>query len=313
MARSRASFSFGDIGTSVPVARVCSLGISSAARVSPEQVAVVVPTCNSARTLQACLESIRAQQVPCTLVVVDNGSSDSTSAIAHKLADLVIEAGPERSAQRNAGAAATAAEVVGFIDSDMVLPPSVVGQVVAAISMGACSIVVPERTLGEGFWAQVRAYERTFYQGSDAIEAPRFFPRSVFEKAGGFDEAMTGGEDWDLGVRTAGAGPQVRIEATILHDEGRVRYLDACRKKAYYASGLTLFLHKHGARSLAQRSRRPWLRQPRALARPLGLGLLALKTGEITAVAAAIFINRRDRRATLGNVALGESRKGQLS
>jgi glycosyltransferase involved in cell wall biosynthesis len=277
------------------------------------EIAVVVPTRNSARTLQACLESIRTQQVPCTVVVVDNRSSDSTSEIAHRLADVVIQAGPERSAQRNAGVAATAAEVVGFIDSDMVLAPSVVGQAAAAIAMGACSVVVPERTLGEGFWAEVRAYERTFYQGSDAIEAPRFFPRGVFEAAGGFDEAMTGGEDWDLGVRTAEAGPQVRIEATILHDEGRVRYLDACRKKAYYASGLTLFLRKHGARSLAQRSRRPWLRQPRALARPLGLGLLALKTGEITAVSAAVFSNRRDRRAALRKATLSETRQGPSS
>jgi glycosyltransferase involved in cell wall biosynthesis len=273
------------------------------------EIAVVVPTRNSARTLQACLESIRAQEVPCVVVVVDNWSSDSTSEIAHRLADVFIQSGPERSAQRNAGAAATAAEIVGFIDSDMVLTPNVVGEAVAAIAIGARSVVVPERTLGDGFWADVRAYERTFYQGSNAIEAPRFFPRSVFDAAGGFDEAMTGGEDWDLGIRTAGAGPQVRIEATILHDEGRVRYLDACRKKAYYASGLTLFLRKHGARSLAQRSRRPWLRQPRALAQPLGLGLLALKTGEITAVAAAIFSNQHEGRATLGKGTLRKTQR----
>ncbi len=174
-------------------------------RMDREHIAVVVPTRNSARTIQACLESLRAQDVPCTVIVVDNGSSDSTPEIAHKLADLVLEAGPERSAQRNAGAAATAAQVVGFIDSDMVLPTDVVGQAVAAIETGALSVVVPERTLGDGFWAEVRAYERSFYQGSDAIEAPRFFPRSVFDEAGGFDEEMTGGEDWDLGIPNGGS------------------------------------------------------------------------------------------------------------
>src|ERR1700689_889673 len=101
------------------------------------EIAVVVPTRNSARTLQACLESIRTQQVACTVVVVDNRSSDSTAEIPHRLPDVFIQAGPERSAQRNAGVAATAAEVVGFIDSDMVLAPSVVGQAAAAIAMGA--------------------------------------------------------------------------------------------------------------------------------------------------------------------------------
>ena len=130
-----------------------------------EDIAVVVPTRNSARTIQACLESLRAQNVPCTVIVVDNGSSDSTPEVAQKLADLVLQAGPERSAQRNIGAAATAAEIVGFIDSDMVLATDVVGQAVAAIETGALSVVVPERTLGEGFWAEVRAYEEILLRG----------------------------------------------------------------------------------------------------------------------------------------------------
>lgn len=253
-----------------------------------QDVAIIVPTRNSEATLQACLESVRTQTVLCTLVVVDNGSTDATRIIAAELADLVLETGPERSAQRNAGAAATPASIVGFIDSDMVLSPTVVGEALAAIKAGATSVVVPEETVGEGFWAHVSAYERSFYLGSNAIEAPRFFPRVAFEDVGGFDEAMTGAEDWDLGLRTAGAGPRIRISAKIVHNEGRVRYFDICRKKAYYAPGVALFIRKHGVQALTDMSRRPWLRQPRALARPLGLGLLALKAGQATVMVAAI-------------------------
>ena len=204
------------------------------------EVAIIVPTRNSEATLRACLESVHAQTIPCTLVVVDNGSTDRTPLIANELADLFLDIGPERSAQRNAGAAAVTLSIVGFIDSDMVLSPTVAAEAVAAIKGGAASVVVPEETVGEGFWASVSAYERSFYEGSPTIEAPRFFPRGVFEDVGGFDEAMTGAEDWDLGLRTAEAGPRSRINANIIHDEGHVRYFNTCSKKAYYAPGVVL-------------------------------------------------------------------------
>jgi glycosyltransferase involved in cell wall biosynthesis len=259
-----------------------------APRLTGVAIAVVVPTRNSARTLRACLESIRAQRVACTLVVVDNHSTDETKAISAELADLVLEAGPERSAQRNRGAEATDAAIVGFIDSDMALSPEVVGDAAAAIRDGAASVIVPEVTVGEGYWARVRAYERTFYRGNDAIEGPRFFSRQTFDKVGGFDEAMTGPEDWDLALRTAGLGRRVRIGATITHDEGRVTYFDACRKKAYYAHGVALFLRKYRRLGVVHGAQRPWLRQPRALIQPLGLGLIVLKIGEVTAMATTL-------------------------
>jgi len=171
---------------------------------SASDVTVVVPTRNSGATLRACLESIRSQSFPCTLVVVDNGSTDATPLIANQLADLFLLVGPERSAQRNAGAAATASRIIGFVDSDMALSPTVIAEAVAAINAGAASVVVPEETVGEGFWADVSAYERSFYEGSETIEAPRFFPRNVFEDVGGFDEAMTGAKTGTWGCERLG-------------------------------------------------------------------------------------------------------------
>jgi glycosyltransferase involved in cell wall biosynthesis len=262
-------------------------------------IVVVVPTRNSEATLRACLNSVRAQSYACTLVVVDNYSVDATRTIADDVADLVITAGPERSAQRNAGASASPESIVGFIDSDMVLTPEVIAEVVGAIKSGATSVVVPEETDGVGFWARVSAYERSFYEGSETIEAPRFFPRRVFQAVGGFDEAMTGAEDWDLGLRTLGFGPRASITAKIIHEEGRVNYFNICRKKAYYAPGVALFIKKHGIRGLTGMSRRAWLRQPRALTRPLGLGLIAMKTGQAIAMAIGIAWTLVGRRTKL--------------
>lgn len=251
-------------------------------------VSVVVPTRNAARTLAACLASLRSQTYPCRTVVVDNGSTDATVTIAERGADVVLHAGPERSAQRNHGARAYPADVVGFVDADMVVGPTVVAEAVAAIGDGAGSVIVPERTIGSGFWVEVRAFERSFYDGSDAIEAARFFAWDVFDEAGGFDEQLTGPEDWDLSESARQLAPVARIEAVIEHDEGSIGYLAACRKKAYYAEGVRRYVAKRGLWALGQASRRPWLRHPRQLLSRHGVGLVALKLGEATAVCWAL-------------------------
>lgn len=247
-------------------------------------VTVVVPTRNSARTLAACLRSLRDQSYPCRVVVVDNASTDATCAIAGTWADELLHAGPERSAQRNVGARRYPADVVGFIDSDMVLHPQVVEEAVVAIAAGAGAVIVPERTVGEGFWTQVRAFERSFYDGADGIEAARFYRVDVFTQAGGFDETLTGPEDIDLTVEARRIAPVVRIRARIDHDEGRLGYVEACRKKAYYAEGVRRYVAKRGVAALRQASRRPWLKQPHRLVNRRGVGLLALKAGEAAAV-----------------------------
>jgi FkbM family methyltransferase len=253
-----------------------------------QSVTVVVPTKNAARTLAACLQSLRAQTYPCHIVVVDNNSTDSTLEIAEQMADLVLHWGPERSAQRNYGARSSPAGVVGFIDADMVLEQTVVEEAVAALSNGAGSVIVPERTVGSGFWTEVRAFERSFYVGSDAIEAARFFRWDIFDRTGGFDEDLTGPEDWDLSESARSLAPVARTSAMILHDEGTIRYLDACRKKTYYAEGLRRYVAKKGASALVQVAQRPWLSQPQKLLNLRGAGLITLKTGEMVSIMLAL-------------------------
>ena len=265
----------------------------------PLDVAVVVPTRNSATTLRACLESLRAQTHPCEIIVVDNNSSDQTCVIAQDLADLVLTRGPERSAQRNAGAALTSAPIIGFIDSDMILSTNVIAEVVSDITAGSASVVIPERTVGEGYWAKVSAFERSFYLDDHFVEAPRFFPADVFHCVGGFDEAMTGAEDWDLGLRTASLGARTRTSAEIVHEEGRVRFFNICMKKAYYAPGVALFVKKHGIGTMREMASRRWLRQPRALTNSLGVGLIALKAGQALAMVGGLVAEAVGHRSKL--------------
>jgi FkbM family methyltransferase len=259
---------------------------------APVDLTVVVPTRNSARTLEACLQSIRAQDTACHLVVVDNHSDDSTVAIALRLADTVIVAGPERSAQRNAGARVTTTDYVAFIDSDMVLEPGVLSQARALLAAGAGLVTVPETSFGAGFWSRVVTFERDFYAGTNTlgVEAARFFRRQVFEAAGGFDELMLGAEDWDIMLRAAPLAPAGRTDAAIRHDEGAAGFFELCARKAPYASGMPRFVARHRRRGLLAAIDRPYLRRPWKLLVPhpvLGAGLVTLKTGQSAAIAAS--------------------------
>jgi len=70
-------------------------------------VSVLIPTRNSALHLRACIHSLRAQRdANLEVIVIDNGSSDDTLAIAQRLADVVVREGSERTSQLNAGARA---------------------------------------------------------------------------------------------------------------------------------------------------------------------------------------------------------------
>lgn len=92
-------------------------------------ISIVIPTLNSARTLAACLDSIRAQKVPgesIEIVISDGGSNDDTRAIAQRHgADIVVE-NPLRTGEagKSAGIAASHGDLIALIDSDNILPSS---------------------------------------------------------------------------------------------------------------------------------------------------------------------------------------------
>lgn len=202
-------------------------------------VSVIIPTKNSSRTLEACLESIKNQTYEnIELIVVDNNSTDNTKEIAKKYTNKVFNYGSERSAQRNFGAEQAKGEYLLIHDSDIYFNVDSVKECVELSQAENCdAIILPEKSIGIGFWAKVKAYERSFYVGNDLIEAPRFFKRAVYEKLGGYDESLYAGEDWDLTIRFRDAGYKIsRAKIFIEHDEGKMDLFGSSRKKKYYAS-----------------------------------------------------------------------------
>lgn len=89
------------------------------------RISVVVPTLNSAGTLDDCLSAVRAQDFPqdaIEVVVADGGSTDDTLAIAERHGALVVpntlrtgESG------KSAGIAKATGEYIALVDSDNIL------------------------------------------------------------------------------------------------------------------------------------------------------------------------------------------------
>ena len=253
---------------------------------SPEtelEISIIIPTYNSASTIVECLRSVINQTVPCEIIVVDNYSTDETIVLAQAFTNRILIAGPERSAQRNLGAKLAKSSIVGFVDSDMILESSVAENVLWQIDAGVDAVIVPEVSIGVSFWARVRAFERQFYIGSDSIEAVRFLRLSLFESMDGFDESLNAGEDWDLTSRLRQVAVVGRIGARIFHNEGNLGFAAACRKKANYADGLSVFIGKHGVRSFLAKANRPYVKRPWLLFQSgvsLGVGVIVLKSAE---------------------------------
>lgn len=210
-------------------------------------VSVIVPTKNSAVTIENCLKSIRNQTYRnIEIIVVDNFSTDDTQKIAQKYTHNVFVKGPERSAQRNYGAQRSLGEYVLFIDSDMQLSENVIISCVQKIKSNKRhqGIIIPEESFGTGFWAKCKKLERSFYIGVDWMEAARFFDKNVFLEVGGYDKELVGGEDWDLSQRVRKIYRVERIPELIFHDEGNPSLYKIVRKKFKYAKQFTKYTKK---------------------------------------------------------------------
>jgi len=183
--------------------------------------AIVIPAYNSEKTLSACLESLVGQSLSIQvyeIIVVDDGSTDSTANIAKKFPVTYIHQdnqGP--AAARNRGAKAASGGILLFTDSDctpdnhwleeMVAPfkdPTVVGVKGAYKTM--------QKELAARF-AQAEFEDRyDLLRKSSAIDMvdtySAAFRKDAFLRMGGFDTRfpVANNEDTDLSYRMANAG-----------------------------------------------------------------------------------------------------------
>ena len=189
-------------------------------------VSVIVPAYNRADTLSQTLDSVLEQSYRhFELIVVDDGSTDSTAESVRKYNDQIQyifqdNAGP--SAARNRGIAESQGRLVTFLDSDDLWLPTkletqvrLMSQLDASVVCCLCNALMRqsdgrefasfdnaelEPSLDEGVWVnvtQVLATRFVFFNQAVMVR------REALLETGGYDESLWLMEDQDLALRLA--------------------------------------------------------------------------------------------------------------
>jgi glycosyltransferase involved in cell wall biosynthesis len=254
-----------------------------------------VTTKNSERTIERCLKSIKSQLYPVIeIIVVDNYSSDKTQEIAKRYAKVYL-VGPERSTQRNFGVQNSSGKYLLLVDSDTFLTSTVVKECVYTVKRHrAQGAIIPQRSIGNGFWAMCKVLEKSLYIGDELIESVHFIERKTFLALGGYDERIAGGgEDWDLPIKMRKSEYRiVRVKSLIFHDEGSLKLSQSIQKKYYYGKTMPIYIRKNPKLAFKQLNivRPAFLRNWRLLVSdPLHVvGLIIVKLCEFSAGAVGV-------------------------
>jgi glycosyltransferase involved in cell wall biosynthesis len=191
---------------------------------------VVIPAFDAQTTLTAAVSSVLAQtDADLEVVIVDDGSTDATPAVARGINDprvkVISQANRGLPAARNAGTAASAGEIVCFLDSDDLLMPRYLEAVRSVFTHDpGVDFVYTDAWTFDDRTRRIREHTTAHYQRpprpvpADALAmfrelvarnfmiVPVAVRREVLVAAGGFDETMTSVEDWDLWLRLTASG-----------------------------------------------------------------------------------------------------------
>lgn len=184
---------------------------------TPLSVSVVIPAHNSAAYIGQLLPSLFAQTYPrFEIILVDDGSSDATAAVAEQAlarwggAGRVLRqrnGGP--GSARNAGLRASSADAIAFIDADCVADPDWLASLTQALASGATGAGGFVRTLAPTGWVASYLDACQFYRQrvrhgvvEYLLTANAAFRREALAYVGGFTERPgVWAEDADLSFR----------------------------------------------------------------------------------------------------------------
>lgn len=196
----------------------------------PHTVSIVIPVYNASPHLAACLDHIRSlNPAPLECIVVDDGSTDDSAAIAELAGFKVLSCGHRRGPAfaRNLGARSARGEILLFIDADVLVPPDGLARVLACFAErptrdgvigsyddqpGSPDFISQYRNLLHCYTHQSgRAQTCAFWTGCGAIRT------HVFREHGGFPETEPRPwmEDVELGLRLYQAGREIWLEKSL--------------------------------------------------------------------------------------------------
>ncbi|HJQ84975.1 MAG TPA: glycosyltransferase, partial [Candidatus Binatia bacterium] len=194
---------------------------SSVAADAP-RVSVVIPLYNLGRWVGDAIESVLGQTVPAAeieTIVVDDGSTDGGGDVVRRYEPRVRYARQENrgvSAARNAGLRLARGAFVTFLDADDRFRPEMLAAQLACFAArpevgvvytGYRHIDAAGAVVGENGWARDEGDVLPRLALGNLIHPHlALVRRTVVERTGGFDEALSGTADWDLWLRIARMG-----------------------------------------------------------------------------------------------------------
>ncbi len=175
---------------------------------------VVIPVCNSLPYLDGCIDSVRTAathaQVLVEIIAVDNGSTDGSYELLvskhHPPLRVMRFDRRNIAAVRNFGASVAVGTFLCFLDSDVLIPPDYFDRAREALEAHdadstGCEVTVPSpASWVEDTWASLHRPGRDGFV--HYLNSANFIVNTTaFRSIGGFDEALTTGEDAEIGQR----------------------------------------------------------------------------------------------------------------
>jgi glycosyltransferase involved in cell wall biosynthesis len=243
-------------------------------------VSVVIPSFNAAATLERAIASVRAQTYrPLEIIVVDDGSSDSTPELLQRFAgpDLIIIRNPKPSGAanaRNQGIQRATGELVAFLDADDEwFPNKLALQVPALLANPAATFAA----CGGGVIDLDGRYSPDQYPGVQKVGGPEAWRailranfiatpsvlawRKALLDAGLFDVNLRVAEDQDMWIKLAVAGELVYLDRPLIVIHEQPSSLTGGQPRIKLQETYTLpMLHRHLERLKDRIDRREYRR-----------------------------------------------------
>lgn len=192
-------------------------------------VTVVIPVHDREVALRAALASVFAQTVQAArVVVVDDGSSDGSAAVAAEAGATVLRHGSPRGSgvARNTGIAAAETEWIAFLDSDDVWTPHHLEQAMASVGAHAFVTAPMVDSFGRGRGnvsgaVQAVTPDRLFFPENIVCTSTVVARRDAIEAVGAFSD-LPRAQDLDLWIKLLTAGTAIalpRATAVYTQDE----------------------------------------------------------------------------------------------
>lgn len=178
---------------------------------------IIIPTYNSSKTIGEAIESVTNQtSEKWELIIVDDGSTDSTREIItpflSKNVYYYYQDNRGVSAARNYGFAQSSGSFVLFLDSDDSLKRTLIQELSEFTFHNYDLITWDVLRYVDGKRTYQKAKKLSpIYNGIRAnfLAGSVCYKREVFEEVGGYDEKISFGENYELGLRVSKLNPDV--------------------------------------------------------------------------------------------------------